>query len=280
MAIERAYELLEGMGQLPVLPAQADEMLSLAMSGDTDTERLLAAIERDPVLVAMVLRLVNSAAFSLSREISNVRHASTLLGLHHVRSLALAASLAALMTPDPSTVSLWHHAFWVACGARALALELEPAMAETAFALGMLHDIGDLVLVTMPVGQEALAIAEGPDASLRLDMESATLGTDHPEIGAALASRWSIPDRLIEGIRNHHEPPTGRGTLGGLVAATEAVCFGLLGLQEEDGVGSPLDMLSLLGARNPEATAQRVQEAALLRLTAEAPSTGRRLASG
>src|SRR5947209_13805680 len=128
------------------MPAQADELLRVATDGEPEPRALIGVIERDPVLSAMVLRLVNSAHFGIPRDIAELRQAVVLLGVPELRTLALAASMAALFSSTGDAAPGWDHAFTTACAARALAEELAPTETEAAFMAGMLHDIGELVI--------------------------------------------------------------------------------------------------------------------------------------
>jgi HD-like signal output (HDOD) protein len=40
-----------------------------------------------------------------------------------------------------------------------------------------------------------------------VEAEQNVLGTDHAEVGAALAYRWHLPDFIVEAIGLHHKPP-------------------------------------------------------------------------
>ena len=272
MSIERARSLVQGIGHLPVMPAHADELLRVATAGDPDPASLLAIVERDAVLSAMVLRLVNSASYGLPRDVAELKHAVVLLGVAEIRTLALAASMASLFVGGDNSTSEapgWDHAFATACAARALAEELAPGQEEAAFAAGMLHDIGELVIGTSlaTIDQEArLLLLTSLDrrGQACLAAEEDALGANHAELGAALAGHWSIPTHLVNAIANHHSPAmTGaRADLATLVFAGEVLCDTFLTPVDGAGVDALL-MLESLGAVRPEAMALRVRETVL-----------------
>ena len=266
LSIDRARALVKGVAQLPVMPDQADELLRLARAGDADPREVLEIVERDPALAAMVLRLVNSAAFGLAHEVTDLHLAVVLLGLAQLRTLALAASMAALFAPSDSTVESWHHAFATACATRALAQELLPAQAEAAFTAGMLHDIGTLVIAGPLAGAHP---GTDPFAGLRGDTrlaaESRLFGADHAEIGAALAERWQLPDHLVAAIAGHHNPPSltmRTADLAALVYVAEVLCASFLPAGDA-GDGDVLALLDGLGAARPDAMALRVRQTVL-----------------
>jgi putative nucleotidyltransferase with HDIG domain len=265
LSIERARSLVHGIAHLPVMPAHADDLLRVATSGDAEPASLLAIVERDAVLSAMVLRLVNSASYGLPREISELRHAVVLLGVSELRTLALAASMSSLFDAgDSDHETGWDHAFATACAARALAEELAPGHEEAVFAAGMLHDIGELVIAT-------LAPHARVTGRTNLVAEEAAFGANHAEFGAALAEHWSIPSHLVDAIANHHSPAMtdARADLATLVFAGEAVCDTFM--PSSGAAGSGIDaflMLESLGAARPEAMALRIREAVLSHVNA------------
>jgi len=263
MALGRADEMLDSLSSLPVLPPLADELVAMAISADGGFERVLAVVEQDPVLAAIVLRMVNSAAFALSAEVTELSRAVVLLGAAHVRSLALAAAMSAL-SAAPDANERFAHSFSTACTTRLIAIAGRAAWEETAFAAGILHDIGELVVV-------ALESPPAPDempAQERLAQERASLGTDHAELGAALARRWSIPEVLCTPIEGHHGPvlhmalpgqPTAEA-LTALVAAAECVLDELDGTTHGDGRAAG-EALHALDLADPDGIIARAAEA-------------------
>jgi putative nucleotidyltransferase with HDIG domain len=84
-------------------------------------------------------------------------------------------------------------------------LNAEPPVA---FTVGLLHDIGKLVLgqtLTADLQAEIRRQIEHGKLS-RTEAEKAVLGTDHAEVGALLLQKWHLPDNLVEAVANHHQP--------------------------------------------------------------------------
>jgi len=273
LATERARAIIDSVGPLPVMPSLADELLGLAVSPDADVKRIHAVVERDPVLTAMVLRLVNSASFALRNEVSDLGRAVILLGASHVRSLALAASMSTTFGRSSAYGDTWGHAFSVACGARSVAAVVCPEVVETAFAAGLLHDIGELVLGAIIEGQPPM----DPEPGARMALEFELVGADHAELGAALAERWSIPAALIEAINHHHDwAAFQKGGLGlpGIIAAAESITD-RMSEPQHTGDTDPIAILEQLGATDPEMAVQRVIESVIEHASStKAPAKG------
>jgi HD-like signal output (HDOD) protein len=77
--------------------------------------------------------------------------------------------------------------------------------AEVAFAAGLLHDAGKLVLMTrMPAKyQEVLALAEREQRPTH-QAEKELIGSNHAEVGAYLLGLWGLPHAIIEPVAFHH----------------------------------------------------------------------------
>ena len=71
-----------------------------------------------------------------------------------------------------------------------------------------LHRVGKAVISDFMadlVPDIVAEVSEDPGSD-HLNAEQALLGTDHCEVGGALAVRWQMPMTLIEGILHHHRP--------------------------------------------------------------------------
>jgi putative nucleotidyltransferase with HDIG domain len=99
----------------------------------------------------------------------------------------------------------------VAVIAEKLARLTETAKPGLAYAAGLLHDIGKVVLdqfvcAAYPLFYRRLIAERTADFT---KAEQTLFGTTHPAVGYELARRWSFPDPLAEAIRCHHEPEAG-----------------------------------------------------------------------
>jgi putative nucleotidyltransferase with HDIG domain len=197
---------------LPVLAPMAGEVLSLVDEPGAGCTRLAEIIAREPVLAARVLRLVNSAYFGLPRKVSDIRQAVFLLGFRTVRTVVLTASALSVFEDVESTcfdlARFWQHSISAAAVCRALARRCQTFDAETAFTLGLLHDLGKLVLVRYrPDEAEQVVRTAQEQSATFFDSEQQVVPISHPALGAWLARRWQLPPVLVDGLSAHHAPP-------------------------------------------------------------------------
>lgn len=207
-----AAVLNKRIAALKALPGAALELRQALANPRVHLEQLEAILLRDPGLCANVLRLGNSAAFGLSRQVSDVRQVLTLLGSGRIAELTLAAALSSILPKQLegfgiSSTEFLEHSVVVAVLSRAIAMRHASLLEPIAFTAGLLHDIGKLVISGFIVEEPALLDAvRGQSHMIFVDAEREYLGTDHAEVGALLCERWQLPPLLILSNHWHHSP--------------------------------------------------------------------------
>ena len=80
-------------------------------------------------------------------------------------------------------------------------------MAEDAFTLGLLHEIGRLSLNQSMPKQYTLVLKEHKDTYCEYyEAERRILGFTHIELGYALIKKWGLPEFFYEAVLVHHNP--------------------------------------------------------------------------
>src|SRR3546814_17745491 len=97
---------IEAMPSYPSVPLR---ILWLADDPRSSSSDLAKAVELDPALTARLLRMSNSAYYSLRTPVTNVSRAITVLGFSTVRSMAAAAT-AGLDDGSELPAGFWDHA--------------------------------------------------------------------------------------------------------------------------------------------------------------------------
>jgi len=210
-AQERFYRELMAVDRLPSAPEIAQRLLVAINREDTHIGHLTTLIVRDQSLTARLLRLANSAFFSIRTRVTSIQQATTLLGFAPVRDLVLGLSVwGALESKSPGARrwrrALWSHTSLVAATAKTLA-ERTGGDAGAAFTAALLHDVGKLVL-GLRLGDSYWsmldeAAADGHEAAA---VEEAAFGCHHATVGGWLLQLWSLPPALVDAVALHHEP--------------------------------------------------------------------------
>ena len=203
------------LDQAPELPVSVQRVIRMASDPASDSREMAEAVSSDPVLASHVLMMVNSSYYGLSRKIDNLRLAIVLLGFNEVRSIALRCGFSRLMRSSGGAVydtrRLWVHSCLVSAGTEALYTGDDPQRAGILLTLGMLHDIGKFALYVIGMAMRDKGMRPSstgtvsPGAHL-LEKEERLFGANHAMVGAMLAERWNLSERMIAVLEHHHSP--------------------------------------------------------------------------
>ena len=203
------------IADIPAFPACARVVLDALADPDIPMSRVARLIGADPGLGARVLHTANSAYYGMPRQVGSLMAATALLGLQTMRSIVLMSGIRDAMSVrlpayDASAGVLWVHCCRTARIAEQITLRSGRRQPWEAFAAGLLHDVGKVVLGAMKArstGQALPLAAESADSLCAL--EAREFGLDHAEAGAIIARHWGLPDPLSEAIAEHHAPRGG-----------------------------------------------------------------------
>jgi putative nucleotidyltransferase with HDIG domain len=203
---ELAQKLILAVESMPAFPKSVQKILELNRNVNCTPKDLIQIIEKDPVITVKILKVVNSAYYSMPKQVTSVSHAVVYLGFNTVKNLAL--SIAAIgMLPKNNAAGFdvqqyLLHSLVTAGIAKLLASRHGGADPMDCYIAGLLHDFGKVVFAQfMPEGfKTALALSARDGLSLHLCLRQ-TIGVDHALAGAMLVDKWRFPAHLIETIR-------------------------------------------------------------------------------
>lgn len=202
-------QFVERTGQLYSLPSVAMEVLRLTGEPKLDARALKDCLELDPALTTRILKVVNSSLFGLSRPVSDLTQALSILGTRPLRMLVLGFSLPKELFSGLSADVLsryWRHTLIKAVAARELAENVFRTPSDEAFTAGLVQDIGLLALIQQ-IGEPYLRLVNhcqihGGDI---LDRELEMLGFDHAVLSARLLIRWGLAAPLCSAVAVPHD---------------------------------------------------------------------------
>lgn len=210
---EIRVKIYSKIDELPTLPIVLPKLLSLMESEESNTSDIIDTISHDPALTLKILKVANSAYYGFQREISSLERAVVLLGFNMVRSLALSIGVIRNLTsnktsPHFSREGLWIHSLAVATVMQELGKRFGRGDDnEYLFIIGLLHDIGKVVLDQF-FGKFFHQALEDSYKLEKVELhiaERGVFGFDHGEVGAMLLSRWRFPEKITGCIAVHHQ---------------------------------------------------------------------------
>jgi HD-like signal output (HDOD) protein len=215
---------------LPTLPSYVFELNTLLSAESVNLKRVGKVIRNDPSLSAQVLRLCNSALFSLRRRVLSIEEAAILMGSERLRTLVLTCSLMEFTgrhLPKGEVQTFWGHSFMSGMLSERIARWMEYSEREQAYLGGLLHDIGALPLLVIASEEGALKgeANSGPWGG-SLESEKDYFGMNHCEVGRWIGQAWNFFPSFIDVFENHHHPERSVRDphLVGIIAAADHFC--------------------------------------------------------
>lgn len=212
MTPEQLARDVSGLVSLPRAYYRISEMLEDPRYGSADIGKVVA---HDPALTARLLRVVNSAYYGLPSKVDTIPQAITVLGTRALRELVLATSVASAFAKIDSRLvdvaDFWHHSIYCGILGRAMSRRLGRGQPEQMFVVGLLHDLGKLVIYHRLPERSAEILSRFAASDLpHYRVERDVLGFDHAAVGSALMTAWKLPDSLRVPVAFHHKPAAAR----------------------------------------------------------------------
>ena len=225
-----ARRLLDSIAAEPTamirqLPAAAQRAIMLTQRAEPPIAELVTVFEEDPTLAQALLTQANSAMNGGGRRVLSMRDALQRLGVAAARNVLMGHTVSALLCrPGGSYATMvddvWQHMVRTAPIARriASAFNAEP---EEAFGLGLLHDVGKLVifdrLTTLRI-ELRREVAISPADLRRI------LRVLHEPLGGLAVHTWNLGPAAAAAVATHHRDPvpTVRDALSEVLCVAEA----------------------------------------------------------
>ncbi len=205
-------DLVKNINDVVSLPGVFVRVNAMVNNPKCSMDEVAAVISQDPGLTIRVLRMANSPAYGISKEIDSVKKAATIIGTERIRDIALATSAVETFEGIPNNLvsmeDFWMHSIYCAITAKYLASLAKISNPDSLFVAGLLHDVGQLVLFNVlpeesrKVLEYVLDDTEGTEINT---IEQDLLGFDHAMVGGALAESWHLTPMLVEVITAHHD---------------------------------------------------------------------------
>ena len=223
-------KLLLRVQSIPPLPESVQEVERLYRNKNSTLDEMLLAIQKDPLLAANVLRLVNSPFYQLETKITSLKRAILLLGKSAIRTFALSSAIDTNFEIDLSAYNLTPQQFQRRCEFQmALAIgwlqENSTKSASLLITAAFMADVGRLLLAQVALEDnqvEALRKALENTKDIN-SAEKDVCGASAHEVTAALFRSWELDEALIRILESSEEPKSVPGELLKLTAQLKAI---------------------------------------------------------
>ncbi len=207
LAIIKSY-----IAKMPSLPITVSKILKIANDPKTSPSDLNQVISLDPVLMGRVMKLINSAYYSLNNQITSLVRAIIMLGINTVKNLALSTAVLGQLGSKGNFQALnidgfWRHSLCVGVTAKLIAVKRrrDPKQLEEYFVAGLLHDIGKIPLNNKLSSEYVTALSLTDKERLPLYIaEERSMEVNHCEVGRLIISNWNLGPVMQDVVFFHH----------------------------------------------------------------------------
>lgn len=206
-----AHNLLTSVAEKIPLPAVYHSIRGLLARPDAKIDDFVDVINLDPALATRIIRIANSQFFGYSREAKTVEQAISLIGTIQLHDLLLSSLAIRAFSGIPSDV-INQEAFWRSCAycgitARLLAKKCMLPSSERLFTLGLLHEIGHLVMYAkIPELMQDVFFELQESYKPLHELEREKIGFDYGQVSSEIMQLWHLPENYCEIARYHMEP--------------------------------------------------------------------------
>ncbi len=224
------HEVLYSFKNLPSPPKLHSRLVSILESDMQSQKEIAREIEKNPALVAKLLRISNSVFYGTRKQISNVYEAITFIGTEFVLSIVLGLESFDSFNHcnDQSIIEMIEELREASIIRAHLAREISIRWSKKneqheIYVAALLLDIGIILRLCSAQDKnnefyETYKSQKKPIYLIDKQIYTAT----HDEVGAALLTYWNFPSRIISAIANHHSY-TGDDTFTTIIQLADAL---------------------------------------------------------
>lgn len=180
-------------------------IINLVTNPYSSIYEIISLISEEPAISFKALRLANQSETKKERSLISVKQALSILSREEIKKLVLSTYVTSVEQEYQEI--LYRHSLACACASRMIGRHLyphKPLKLDILFTLGLLHDIGKLVIFS--------SYNHGNNTESRHSDKSKTnellnqLQKEHSEIGAEFISKNHFSEELYQVVRFHHLP--------------------------------------------------------------------------
>jgi HD-like signal output (HDOD) protein/AmiR/NasT family two-component response regulator len=200
-----ATRIKTGKIDLPVLPKVLKDIRAVINNPDSSVSDLEEAIKKDAVISLRVITEANSPFYGATEKINSLDLAVQRLGYEDTINVVNAIANRDLYSTEEKRLEtlmekLWLHSLASAHASKTIAEKLELENTERYFFMGIIHDIGKVLLL------KALGDAYQFEDILDIDDIINTIRELHANLGGAVIKRWGLSEDYIRVAVKHPGP--------------------------------------------------------------------------
>ncbi|MCB0283595.1 MAG: HDOD domain-containing protein [Calditrichae bacterium] len=200
-------ELFRSHNVLPPLPQIVSRIQELMQSENINVSEIAKLVSVDVALSAQILKIVNSAYYSLRKEISDLKIAIAFLGINEIYRIVLSLSvISSLKSGNENAIrDFWYRSYYTTLSVKLLSAKYTRFIdREELWSAALLSDIGSLVYLKFypdhfkairELSQQKGILYSQAEAELKLPSSSV--------FGSLLSTYWKLPNSVKIACENH-----------------------------------------------------------------------------
>jgi HD-like signal output (HDOD) protein len=189
------------------LPDICVRIRSMLDDGQSDLEDIGNLIALDPSLSSKLLKLANSPLFRFESQIDSLSKAINIIGGEALYNLVIAETASSAFEHFSSDVidlkRFWLQSIYAALVAKHLAKMVRIRGSERFFLLGLLHNLGEL-LVAVQAPNLAIECSKYDEKTSPWKMQQQVLGFDYAKCSSQLLEFWHLPSQIHTPVMDLH----------------------------------------------------------------------------
>ena len=205
------HELLDECHELKALSPTVTQVLKMTQSSRCSVDQVVKIIKQDHAISLKILKLANSTAYTRGEPVDTVQKAVMRIGLSQIRQTVMNITVVDQFSNNDQEVRLstphfWEHSISTGLIAAEITRNLDGKdhQVDTAFTMGLLHDVGRLVYLEMLGSKYGQVMQAAQLLKLPLEqVESRMLLVNHADAMDRILHKWKFSKEMVNSIALH-----------------------------------------------------------------------------
>jgi len=200
--------IVSSIKSLPPLSKTIAEINRVYVDSEAGVVEMAKVIEKDPMVVANLLKAANSPLYGFAKEIKNVTQAVSLFGLSTTRSIAIGNAVRKLLNVDMEPYGISSEKFAeISALQAALALrwfkKLDKAKAEELHLMAFLQETGKILIASDIIKEDETTPfkSEIETTNSIAQVEKSFVDTTTSVVSAMIFKHWKFDEEFVEAIK-------------------------------------------------------------------------------
>jgi HD-like signal output (HDOD) protein len=207
LPMQKIEAMVRHISALLAFPFTVAKVLQISQNEKSGASNLAQAIVSDPSISTHILKVANSVFFACANNrITSIKDAIVRIGFNETRKIVMGMHVMQLFKKESKNsgfdrVDFWYHSLIVGLISERVAKLIGDINSETAFLVGLLHDLGIILLdeFLSPVFERALEMTASAGGHF-IDVQTELFNVNHNDLIAGLFPIWKLPQEMTDAI--------------------------------------------------------------------------------